>query len=181
MQSLCNISYIGYSEFFRSTTQENNHIKLNRSFNLQVNQSVSLRIFQCLYCNTSITLTCDSLQKTVNISNSHGSKLVSVYICPSLKFNNQFKKIFSDSHLVNGWKESSLSNCGTQVLRNCNLTIQTLLHSATQVNQFWIIAQGKFYKFYIETSNSFECANKTIILRMKYKHYFFYNCFLNLC
>jgi hypothetical protein len=132
MQSLCNISYIGYSEFFRSTTQENNHIKLNRSFNLQVNQSVSLRIFQCLYCNTSITLTCDSLQKTVNISNSHGSKL-----------------IFSDSHLVNGWKESSLSNCGTQVLRNCNLTIQTLLHSANQVNQFWIIAQGKFYKFYM--------------------------------
>jgi hypothetical protein len=126
-------------EFFRSTTQENNHIKLNRSFNLQVNQSVSLRIFQCLYCNTSITLTCDSLQKTVNISNSHGSKL-----------------IFSDSHLVNGWKESSLSNCGTQVLRNCNLTIQTLLHSATQVNQFWIIAQGSVTLYLKNDSNKID-------------------------
>jgi hypothetical protein len=27
----------------------------------------------------------------------------------------------------------------------------------------------------VETSNSFECANKIIIFRMKYKHYFFYN------
>jgi hypothetical protein len=27
----------------------------------------------------------------------------------------------------------------------------------------------------VETSNSFECANKTIIFRTKYKHYFFYN------
>jgi hypothetical protein len=27
----------------------------------------------------------------------------------------------------------------------------------------------------VENSNSFECANKTIIFRRKYKHYFFYN------
>jgi hypothetical protein len=112
--------------FFISTTQENNHIKLNRSFNLRVNESVSLHGFQCLDCDTSITLTCNNnLQKVVNVSGSQGSKL-----------------IFSDSHLVNGWKESSLSNCGTQVLSNCNLTIQTLLHSTNQVNQFWIIAHG---------------------------------------
>jgi hypothetical protein len=115
--------------FFRSTTQANNHIKLNRSFNLQVNQSVSLRTFQCLYCNTRITLTCDTLQKTVNVSGSEGSKL-----------------IFSDSHLVNGWKESSFSNCGTQELSNCNLTIQTLLQSTNLVNHFWIIAQGKLFQ-----------------------------------
>jgi hypothetical protein len=30
-------------------------------------------------------------------------------------------------------------------------------------------------EFLVETSNSFECANKTIIFRTKYKHYFFYN------
>jgi hypothetical protein len=71
--------------FFRSTTQANNHIKLNRSFNLQVNQSVSLRTFQCLYCNTSITLTCGTWQKTVNVSGSEGSKLVSVYNLPTIK------------------------------------------------------------------------------------------------
>ncbi|KAJ3616853.1 hypothetical protein MTP99_009170 [Tenebrio molitor] len=136
-------------EFFRSTTQENNHIKLNRSFNLQVNQSVSLRIFQCLYCNTSITLTCDSLQKMVNVSSSHGSKL-----------------IFSDSHLVNGWKESSLSNCGTQVLRNCNLTIQTLLHSANQVNQFWIIAQGSLTLYLKNDSNKIDEGEESTCLKL---------------
>jgi hypothetical protein len=66
--------------FFISTTQENNHIKLNRSFNLRVNESVSLHGFQCLDCDTSITLTCDNnLQKVVNVSGSQGSKLVSVY------------------------------------------------------------------------------------------------------
>jgi hypothetical protein len=113
--------------FFRSTTQENNNLKLNRSFNLQVNQSVSLHTFQCLHCNTSIKLTCDNnLEKVVNVSSSQGSKL-----------------IFSDSLLVNGWKEFSLSNCGTQEFRNCNLTIQTLLQPANgQVNHIWIIAQG---------------------------------------
>jgi hypothetical protein len=76
--------------FFRSTTQENNHLKLNRTFNLQVNQSVSLNTFQCLQCNTSITLTCDNLQKIVNVSSAQGSKLVSVYVCSSLKCNNHF-------------------------------------------------------------------------------------------
>jgi hypothetical protein len=30
-------------------------------------------------------------------------------------------------------------------------------------------------EFLVETSNSFECANKTTIFRTKYKHYFFYN------
>jgi hypothetical protein len=92
MQS-CHISNIGYPGFFKSTTKENNHINLDRNFNLQVNQSVSLHTFQCLDCNTIITLTCDSLQKTVNVSSSQGSKMVSVYtlyICPSLKFKNQF-------------------------------------------------------------------------------------------
>jgi hypothetical protein len=112
--------------FFRSTTQENNHLKLNRTFNLQVNQSVSLNTFQCLQCNTSITLTCDNLQKIVNVSSAQGSKL-----------------IFSDSLLVNGWKEFSLSNCDTQEFSNCNLTIQTLLQSPNgHVNHIWIIAQG---------------------------------------
>jgi hypothetical protein len=116
--------------FFISTTQENNHLKLNRSFNLQVNQSISLHILQCLECNTNITLTCDNLQRNVNTSSSQGSKM-----------------IFKDNRLVNGWKEFSLSNCGTQELSNCNLTIQTLLESENgQVNHIWIIAQGKFYQ-----------------------------------
>jgi hypothetical protein len=109
---------------------------------------VSLHTFQCLHCNTSIKLTCDNnLEKVVNVSSSQGSKLVSVYICPTLKRNDQFLKIFSDSLLVNGWKEFSLSNCGTQEFRNCNLTIQTLLQPANgQVNHIWIIAQGNFYQ-----------------------------------
>jgi hypothetical protein len=43
---------------------------------------------------------------------------------------------------------------------------------------------GHENEFLVETSNSFECANKTIIYRTKYKHYFFYNRilkFLNFC
>jgi hypothetical protein len=152
--------------FFRSTTQENNNLKLNRSFNLQVNQSVSLHTFQCLHCNTSIKLTCDNnLEKVVNVSSSQGSKLVSVYICPTLKCNDQFLKIFSDSLLVNGWKEFSLSNCGTQEFRNCNLTIQTLLQPANgQVNHIWIIAQGAvLVHLKNETDNIYEGGELTCL------------------
>jgi Fe2+ or Zn2+ uptake regulation protein len=80
MQS-CHISNIGYPGFFKSTTKENNHLKFNRTFNLQVNQRVSLHTFQCLDCNTIITLTCENnLQKVVNVSSSQGSKLVSVHL-----------------------------------------------------------------------------------------------------
>jgi hypothetical protein len=51
--------------------------------------------------------------------------------------------IFSDNRILNGWKESSLSNCGTQELSNCNLSLQTLLlQSVHQVNNMWIIVQG---------------------------------------
>jgi hypothetical protein len=37
---------------------------------------------------------------------------------------------------------------------------------------------GHENEFLVETSNSFECANKTMIFRTKYKHYFFYNSIL---
>jgi hypothetical protein len=137
--------------FFKSTTKENNHINLDRNFNLQVNQSVSLHTFQCLDCNTIITLTCDSLQKTVNVSNSQGSKM-----------------IFSDNRILNGWKESSLSNCGTQELSNCNLTLQTLLlQSAHQVNHMWIIVQGAPFVNLRNETNKIDSGHESICLKLE--------------
>jgi hypothetical protein len=137
---------------FRLTKQENNQIKLNRSFNLLVNASVSMHTFQCFDCKTSIMLTCDFFQKVVNVSGSQGSKL-----------------IFSDSHLVNGWKENSFSNCGTQDLNNCNLTIQTLLQSANQVNHFWIIAQGAVSVHSKNDSDKIDEGGESTCLKLKYQ------------
>jgi hypothetical protein len=137
--------------FFISTTQENNHLKLNRSFNLQVNQSISLHILQCLECNTNITLTCDNLQRNVNTSSSQGSKM-----------------IFKDNRLVNGWKEFSLSNCGTQELSNCNLTIQTLLESENgQVNHIWIIAQGAVTVYLENITNKIDEGGESTCLKLE--------------
>ncbi|CAH1364032.1 unnamed protein product [Tenebrio molitor] len=137
--------------FFKSTTKENNHINLDRNFNLQVNESVSLHTFQCLDCNTIITLTCDSLQKTVNVSNSQGSKM-----------------IFSDNRILNGWKESSLSNCGTQELSNCNLTLQTLLlQSVHQVNNMWIIVQGAAFVNLRNENDKIDSGQESICLKLE--------------
>jgi hypothetical protein len=50
-----------------------------------------------------------------------------------------------------------LSNCGTQELSNCNLTIQTLLESENgQVNHIWIIAQGAVTVYLENVSNKID-------------------------
>jgi hypothetical protein len=52
------------------------------------------------------------------------------------------------------------------VLRNCNLTIQTLLHSANQVNQFWIIAQGSLTLYLKNDSNKIDEGEESTCLKL---------------